>query len=75
MMHKIRIHDKSPSSNQVVLSMIFANQSVSRSTHCQLQQQKQHCNRARFFYQLRQKKKQRRLEHGPLPIHHDHLRG
>ena len=70
MMRKMHIDDKLCTSSQLILPMVFENQSLQHCPQNQQQLQKQHCDRARFFYQVRQKKKQRRLQHGPLPIHH-----
>ncbi|CAF3275378.1 unnamed protein product [Rotaria sp. Silwood2] len=69
-MQGMHIDDKPSTSSQFMLPMVFENQSFNHSPHHQQQLQKQHCNRARFFYRLRQKKKQRRLQHGPLPVRH-----
>jgi hypothetical protein len=70
MMHKMHIdHDKYTSS-QLVLPMIFENKSFNRCSHHQHQQQDR--DRSRIFYKLRQKKKQRRLQHGPLYVRSHH---
>ncbi|CAF1632250.1 unnamed protein product [Rotaria sp. Silwood1] len=50
--------------------MVFENQSFNHSPHHQQQLHKQHCDRARSCYRLRQKKKERRLQHGPLSVRH-----
>ena len=71
MMNKMHIDDEPCSSHQAVLPMVFENQSFNYSPNHQ-QPKKQHCGRAHFFHQLRQKKKQRRLQHGPLPVRHHH---
>ena len=75
MMHEMHIDDKPSTSSQFILPMVFENQSFNHSPHHQQQLSKQHCDRARFFYRLRQNKKQRRLQHGPLPVrdHQQHV--
>ncbi|CAF1388681.1 unnamed protein product [Rotaria sordida] len=70
MMQEMHIDDKASTSSQFILPMVFENQSFNHSPHHQQQLQKQHCDRARFFYRLRQKKKERRLQHGPLSVRH-----
>ncbi|CAF1105131.1 unnamed protein product [Rotaria sordida] len=70
MMQEMHIDDKLSTSSQCILPMVFENQSFNHSPHHQQQLHKQHCDRARFFYQLRQKKKERRLQHGPLSVRH-----
>ena len=55
MMNKLDIDDKTCASFQPVPSMTFVNQTGNQFAH---QQQKQHrLDWARFFYQLRQKRK------------------
>ncbi|CAF3915487.1 unnamed protein product [Rotaria sp. Silwood1] len=69
-MQQMHIDDKASTLSQFILPIVFENQSFNHSPHHQQQLQKQHCDRARFFYRLHQKKKQRRLQHGPLPVRH-----
>jgi hypothetical protein len=73
MMDKMHIdHDTYPSS-QLVLPMIFENLSLNRSSHHHHHHhQQQDHDRSRFFYKLRQKRKQRRLQHGLLPARSHH---
>ncbi|CAF0923469.1 unnamed protein product [Rotaria sordida] len=70
MMHEMHIDDKPSTTSQFILPMVFENQSLNHSPHHQQQLHKQHCDRTRFFYQLHQKKKERRLPHGPLSVRH-----
>ena len=68
MMSKMHIDNKTYISSQLVLPMVFENQSLSRTSD----QQQQNCDRSRFFYKLRQKRKQRRLQHVPFHINSRH---
>ncbi|CAF4136969.1 unnamed protein product [Adineta steineri] len=74
MMHKMQIDHESSASSQVILPLIFENSSITRSSHHHHhhQQQKTQRDRSRFFFKLRQNKKQNRLQQGPLPIHTNH---
>ncbi|CAF1459793.1 unnamed protein product [Adineta steineri] len=75
MMHKMQIDHESSASSQVILPLIFENSSITRSSHHHHhQQQKTQRDRSRFFFKLRQNKKQNRLQQGPLRIHTDHQR-
>jgi len=72
MMQKMHIDDETLVSSQLIPTMVFQNQSLNNSSNHHHQQQ-QHRDRSRLFYRLRQKKKQRRLQHGALPVrHHQH---
>ncbi len=72
MMQKMHIDDEPLASSQLIPTMVFQNQSLNNSSNHHHQQQ-QHRDRSRLFYRLRQKKKQRRLQHGVLPVrHHQH---
>ena len=75
-MHKMHIDHGKYASSQRVLPMIFENQSLNRFSHHhqhqEQQQQQQDRDRSCFFYKLCQKKKQRRLQHGPLYVHSHH---
>ncbi|CAF1509394.1 unnamed protein product [Adineta ricciae] len=48
--------------SELVLPMVFENQALSRTSD----HQQQNRDRSRFFYKLRQKRKQRRLQHGQI---------
>ena len=60
----MHIDGETPTSAQAISSNLLKNQPLNRS-----QQPKQQGDGSRFFYQLRQKRKQRRLQQGPRPIH------
>jgi lysophospholipase L1-like esterase len=61
MMSALNIDEKICNLSRPFLSRTLEDQSAQ-------QPQKQQRDRARFFYQLRQKRKQRRLQQGPLPV-------
>jgi lysophospholipase L1-like esterase len=67
MMDKMHINDEICASSQSIVSGTVENQPLNRSQHLKQQQQR---DRSRFFYHLRQNRKQRRLQHGPLPVCH-----
>jgi hypothetical protein len=64
-MSKMHIDGEILTSAQPVSSNLLKNQPINHS-----QQPRQQHDHSRFFYQLRQKRKQRRLQQGPRPIHH-----
>jgi lysophospholipase L1-like esterase len=67
MMYKMHIDDEICALSQPTMSETIENQSLNHVRQVQKPQ-----DRSRFFYHLRQKRKQRRLEHGPVPVHHHH---
>ena len=62
MMSKLHIANETAISFQMVSPKVFENQSLG----CASDQQQRNCDRSRFFYKLRQKRKQRRLQRGPF---------
>ena len=62
-MDKMHIDDEIGASTQSIVFKTIENQLLSHS---------QQRDRSRFFCHLRQKRKQRRLRHGPIPMHHHH---
>ena len=65
MMTKLHIDGEKLTSTQPVSSNLLKNQPVNHS-----QQPRQQHDYSRFLYELQQKRKQRRLQQGPRPIHH-----
>jgi len=71
MMHEMRIDSTTPAAVRCVPTIIFENRSVKQSPHQHHNthpQQQQRNDQARLFYKLRQKRKQRRLQRGPLHV-------